>query len=566
MRINNTAYFVKFRTVLGLSILMLSACSEDVAKPVIASSSTANADTMILNAKAWTGNPNQPWVDTIAIKDSRIVALGGKSLENDFNANTTIDAGGKMILPGFIDNHVHFMDGAATLLNIDTQSAKTKPAFIKAIEEYALVTPKGEWITGGIWDHEAWGGELPHKDWIDQVTEENPVFLIRTDGHMGIANSLVLKLVGIDKNTADPEGGLIVRDANGEPTGMLKDNAMQLVTAAMPQLSTEQQNRLFDAAVSEALKNGVTQVHHVDERESQWRNIAIFEQAKAEGRLKIRAYYIPHISNRKRLAQRIKSKGKGDEWLRFGGVKQLVDGSLGSTTAWFYKPYDDARETSGFPLMPMDDLKKTIAEAHELGLQLVIHGIGDRTNDEILRIFDELNVSGSRPRIEHAQHLSVSAIKRFSELGVIASMHPYHAIDDGRWAEKRIGPERIKTTYAFKSLLDAGATLSFGSDWFVAPINPLAGIYAAVTRRTLDDKNPEGWVPQEKISVEDAIRAYTVNNAYSGFQEKELGSLEVGKLADLVILSDNLFEIAPQEIINTEVTLTMVGGEVMYSE
>jgi predicted amidohydrolase YtcJ len=558
-------YSVKIVTILLLTLLALSSCSEKQAKPISKAPAPPIVDTLVINAKAWTGNPKQPWVETIAIKGSRIIAAGDKDLEAKFSASKTIDADGQLVLPGFIDNHVHFMEGAATLLNIDTQSAKTKQAFISKIKDYALSIPEGEWITGGIWDHEAWGGELPHRDWIDEYTQNNPVFLTRTDGHMGIANSLALEMSGINKDTPDSEGGMIVRDPNGDPTGILKDNALMLVTEKMPQASDAQSNRLFDAAIAHGLKNGVTQVHNVDERERQWSNIAIFEKAKAEGRLKIRAYYIPHISNRHRLAERIKTQGKGDEWLRFGGVKQLVDGSLGSTTAWFYQPYADAPETSGFPLMPMDELKSTIAEAHALGLQLVIHGIGDRTNDEILRIFEELDVKGSRPRIEHAQHLSPAAIKRFAELGVIPSMHPYHAIDDGRWAEKRIGSERIKTTYAFKSLIDAGATLSFGSDWYVAPLNPIAGIYAAVTRRTLDGKNPNGWIPEEKITVEQAIRAYTLNNAFSGSQENELGSIEVDKLADLVILSDNILEIDPQEIINTEVTLTMVGGEVMYS-
>jgi predicted amidohydrolase YtcJ len=565
MKTMKTRYSIKIITTLTLAALTLTVCAEEQVEPISEVLSSANADTLVINAKAWTGNPKQPWVETIAIKDSRIVATGGKDLEADFNATKTIDANGKLVLPGFIDNHVHFMDGAATLLNIDTQSAKTKQAFITKIKNYALSIPEGEWITGGIWDHEAWGGELPHRDWIDEHTQKNPVFLTRTDGHMGIANSLALEMSGINKETLSSEGGLIVRDPNGDPTGVLKDNALMLVTEKMPRPSEAQNNRLFDAAIAHGLINGVTQVHNVDERESQWSNIAIFEKAKAEGRLKIRTYYIPHISNRHRLSERIKTQGKGDNWLRFGGVKQLVDGSLGSTTAWFYEPYSDAPETNGFPLMPMKELKSTIAEAHALGLQLIIHGIGDRTNDEILRIFEELNVLGSRPRIEHAQHLSQAAIKRFAELGVTPSMHPYHAIDDGRWAEKRIGAERIKTTYAFKSLIDAGATLSFGSDWYVAPLNPIAGIYAAVTRRTLDGKNPDGWIPAEKITVEQAIRAYTVNNAFTGFQENELGSIEVNKLADLVILSDNIFEIDPQNIIDTKVTLTMVGGEVMYS-
>jgi predicted amidohydrolase YtcJ len=305
---------------------------------------------LLINAKAWTGNPSQPWVETVGIKGSRIIAVGSKSLETEFKANKTIDAGGKLVLPGVIVNHVHFLDGAVTLL--------------------------------------------------------------------------ALEIAGIDRDTPDREGGLTVRDLNGDPTGMLKDNALLLVTRKMPKASDEQNTRMFNAATEEGLKHGVTQIYNVNERESQWDNIAIFEKAKTEGRLKIRAYYIPHITNRHRLAERIKAPVKGDEWLRFGGVKQLVDGSLGSTTAWYYQTYSDVPETSGFPLMQMDELKATIADAHELGLQLMIHAIGDRTNNEILRIFDELNVKDSRPGIEHAQHLSPACIKRFAELGVIPSMHP----------------------------------------------------------------------------------------------------------------------------------------------
>lgn len=516
---------------------------------------------IIVNAKAWTGNPAQPWVETIVIRDNRIAAVGGSDLAGHYPEAETIDAGGKLVLPGFIDNHTHFMDGAASLLSIDTQSAKSKQAFIATIREFADDLPGGEWITGGLWDHEAWGGTLPRRDWIDAYTGNNPLFLLRTDGHMAIANSAVLQLAGIDDDTPDPDGGLIVRDENGRATGVLKDNAMNLVWQVMPPLSDAQVVKMFDAGIAEALSNGVTQIHNM----SNWENIAVFERARAEGRLKIRTYYFPHISNRHKLAQKIKRQGKGDDWLRFGGVKELVDGSLGSTTAWFYQPYTDQPETSGFPLMQMSELEKSLRESHQLGLQLAIHGIGDRANDEILNLFAALNVKGHRARIEHAQHLSAAAIERFAELDVVPSMHPYHAIDDGRWAEKRIGKARLAGTYAFNSLFAADAKVSFGSDWSVAPLNPLSGIYAAVTRRTLDGRNPAGWVPEQKISVQQAVTAYTVNNAWAGKQEDKLGTIEVGKLADLVILSDNIFEIAPQQIYNTRVDLTMVGGQLMYT-
>ncbi len=519
-------------------------------------------DKIITNAKVWTGNEAQPWADTIVIKDDRIIAVGKASeLRDKYSKAEIIDAHNKLVLPGFIDNHTHFMDGSASLISIKTQYTKTTAEFIKTVKDYAAKTPKNEWITGGLWDHEAWGGSLPRKDWIDQDTQDNPLFLLRTDGHMAIANSLVLKLAKITKDTPDPEGGLIVRDIEtGEATGVLKDNAMNLVFAIMPALSEEQATRTFDAGIQEALENGVTQIHNM----GTWENIELFKKAKAEGRLKIRTYYFPYIANRHKLAKMIEKEGKGDNWLRFGGVKELVDGSLGSTTAWFYDPYTDEPDTSGYPLMKMEVLKKSLQESQAYGFQLAIHGIGDRTNDEIMKIFEEIGAKGHRARIEHAQHLTPSAIKKFKELGVVASVQPYHAIDDGRWAEKRIGKARLEQTYPFKSLFDAGAMVTFGSDWSVAPLEPLSGIYAAVTRRTLDGKNPDGWVPSQRITVEQAVKAYTINNAWAGFQENDLGTIEVGKLADLVIISDNVFEIAPEKIMDTKVLMTIIGGKVQY--
>lgn len=541
------------KILLGISILIVAGCAQE--EPATPSSR------MIVNAKVWTGNDQQPWADVIVINDNKIIAVGGSELASQYDAADIVDLNGKLVLPGFIDNHTHFMDGSASLLGIKTQGTQSSQEFINVVRDYAATSPDGEWIVGGLWDHEAWEGNLPEKDWIDEYTENKPLFLLRTDGHMALANSVVLELAGVTKETPDPEGGTIVRDENGEPTGVLKDNAMNFVWAVIPALSEEQADRTFDAGIQEALENGVTQVHNM----SSWDNIEIFKRAKADGRLKIRAYYFPHISNRHKLAEMIERDGKGDNWLRFGGVKELADGSLGSTTAWFYEPYTDEPDTNGFPLMQMDALKQSIKEAHDYGFQLAVHGIGDQTNDEILKIFEEVGVSGHRARIEHAQHLTPAAIQKFAALGVIPSMQPYHAIDDGRWAEKRIGKERLMGTYAFKSLLDAGATLTFGSDWSVAPLEPLSGIYAAVTRRTLDGLNPDGWVPEEKITVEQAVKAYTINNAWAGNQEDILGTIEVGKLADLVVISDNIFEINPEMIKDTHVVMTIIDGKVVYS-
>ncbi|MBT6036309.1 MAG: amidohydrolase [Kordiimonadaceae bacterium] len=546
------------KIIMTIGLLMITSCSSP--EPEITEPGKT-ASKIITNANVWTGNEAQPWAEVVVMDGERIIAVGGAELNTEYSGAEMIDAGGKLVLPGFIDNHTHFMDGAATLLSIKTFGSTSREDFVGRIRDYAQDIPAGEWISGGSWDHELWGGELPHKDWIDDITGDNPLFLLRTDMHMAIANSATLKLAGVTKDTPDVEGGLIVRDENGEPTGVLKDNAMNYVWKIFPELTTEQADRTFDAGITEALENGVTQVHSM----GGFSSLDYFKKAKAEGRLKIRAYYLPHISYRHQLAELIEKEGKGDNWLRLGGVKELVDGSLGSTTAWFYEPYADEPDTNGFPLMQMDELKKSLEEAHAYGFQLAIHGIGDQTNDEILKLFEEIGAAGHRPRIEHAQHLTPSAIQKFAELGAVPSVQPYHAIDDGRWAEKRIGVERLSGTYPFKSLVDAGAMMTFGSDWSVGPLEPLSGIYAAVTRRTTDGANPDGWVPEQKISVEDAVKAYTYNNAWAGNQEDILGTIEPGKLADIVIISDNIFEIAPEEIINTKVMMTIVGGDVKYS-
>lgn len=517
---------------------------------------------IITNGKVWTGNDNQKWATTVLIKENRIHAVGNENIITQNPDAEIIDVGGKLVLPGFIDNHTHFMDGANSLVSVQTINATSEEEFTNIIKEYAATMPKDEWMLGGIWDHEAWGGTLPHKNWVDDATQDNPLMLYRTDGHIAFANSRALKLAGVDKNTPDPEGGIIVRDNDGEPTGVLIDNAMYLVSKFYPAPTEEKIDNMFDVGMEEALKNGVTQVHSIDM--AVWDNLSIYQRAEAENRLKIRTYYVTHISKRHELAEFIKKNGKGNNFLRFGAVKVMVDGALGSGTAWFHEPFTDEPDNSGFPIWPMEELKVMLKESHDYDFQLVIHGIGDKANDEILNIVEEIGASGHRARIEHAQHLSPTSFNRFKELGVIAAVHPYHVYDDGRFAEKRIGAERLKGTYAFKSLLDSGAMVSFGSDWFVAPLKPLLGIYVATTRHTADGKNPNGWIPQEKISVTDAVKAYTINNAYAGNQENDLGTIEVGKLADMVVLSDNIFEIEPENIKDTKVIMTIIDGQIAY--
>ncbi len=522
------------------------------------------------NAQIWTGNPDAPWAEALAIQDGVLLDVGPAARMAARQAATTrvVDLDGRFVVPGFIDNHTHFLSGGFQLASVNLRDADTPEEFARRLGAFAAAVPEGRWIMGGDWDHERWGGTLPRRAWVDSLTAAHPVFVTRLDGHMALANAKALALAGITRDTPDPAGGTIVRDPNtGEPTGVLKDEAMALVSRVIPTPSSEALDEALDRAMGHALSLGVTQVHDVGSFGG-WIDLETYRRAHADGRLRLRIYSMVPLTTWKRLAAFVREEGRGDDWLRWGGLKAFVDGSLGSTTAWFYAPYADAPETTGLIITDTTALRQQILEADAEGLHLAVHAIGDRANDWLLDVFAEATAQNGprdrRFRIEHAQHLAPEAIARFARQGVVPSMQPYHAIDDGRWAEKRIGPERLATTYAFRSLLDAGAPLTFGSDWTVAPLSPLEGIYAAVTRRTLDGAHPEGWVPREKITVEEAVRAYTAANAYAGYQEAQLGTLQAGKQADFVVLSGNLFEIDPVEIKTVRVLRTIVGGDEHY--
>ncbi len=528
---------------------------------------TPPVDAVYTNARVWTGDPDHPWATAMAVAGEALVAVGS---DDDVaalrNENTQIiDLGGAFVVPGFIDNHVHFVDGGDALSSVELRSAATPEDFSQRLADFAQGRAPDRWITGGDWDHEAWGGTLPTRQWIDPGTGDVPVFVRRLDGHMALANSAALRRAGITRDTPDPDGGTIVRDADGEPTGILKDNAMDLVFAAMPEMSDAALDDVLLAASRHAAAHGITQVHDMSAGADV---LDAYRRLHAAGKLDTRVYGAMPLAAWPDLVRYINAHGRGDDWVRWGLLKGFVDGSLGSTTAWFYDPFDDAPETSGFPVTDTLVLHRLIAAADSAGLQVAVHAIGDRANDWLLRAFADADArNGARDRrfrIEHAQHLTPDAIAAFARQHVIPSMQPYHAIDDGRWAERRIGPERIRTTYSFRSLLDADAPLTFGSDWFVAPLDPLAGIYAAVTRRTLDDANPGGWVPEEKITVEEALRAYTSANAYAGFQEGRTGVLKAGALADFTVLSADLFEIDPAAIRDVRVLRTIVGGRAVY--
>jgi predicted amidohydrolase YtcJ len=523
-----------------------------------------------VNAHVWTGAT--PDAEAIAIAGDRIAAVGSSDeIRKAAGTAPVLDLGGRFVVPGFIDTHVHFIDGGFRLASVQLRDAKTREEFVSRIRAFAATVPAGTWITGGDWDHTAWGGELPRRDWIDEATPNHPVWVNRLDGHMALANSAALNAAGVPPDVRDVPGGEIVRDRRGQPTGLLKDNAMGLIDPKVPPPPADLQDRALDSAMKYVAAQGVTSVHNM----GSWADLEVFTRAWKAGRLSTRIYAAVPLDSWERLQQAVVARtygdqGRGDAWLGVGALKGFVDGSLGSHTAAFQEPFTDAPSDRGLFVNSPENLYAWVSGADEAGLHVMVHAIGDRANATILDIYDRvIRENGARDRrfrIEHAQHIAPPDITRFAALGVIASMQPYHAIDDGRWATKVIGPERSRTTYAFRSLLDARAILAFGSDWFVAPPTPLEGIYAAVTRRTIDGANPDGWVPEQKITVEEAHRAYTRSGAFASFEETQKGTIAPGMLADLAVIDRDLRQIAPEQIRDATVVRTIVGGKTVYEK
>ncbi len=527
-------------------------------------------DLLILNAAVRAMDEAQPKAEAVAVLGNRIVAVGSTAELRPLAGPKTrvIDAGGKSVLPGFNDAHVHWLSGGFSITNVDLRDASSPAEFAKRIGEFARKLPKGSWILGGDWDHEKFpGAVLPTKEMIDGVTPDHPVFVSRLDGHMSLANSLALKLANVTRNTKEVDGGVIVRDAQGEPTGILKDAAMAYVEKVIPPRSWDEKLAAARAATDYAATLGVTSVQDVSADD----DVGLYQYQLERGELKTRIYCARSIVSWEVLGKTGIRAPLGNDWIRVGGLKGFSDGSLGSTTAYFFEPYNDSPDTRGLlfdQMYPEGIMLKRVLAADKAGLHVMIHAIGDAANKAILDIYQQVATQNGprdrRFRVEHAQHLRPSEIKQFAALKVIASMQPYHCADDGRWCEKRIGPERAKGTYAFRSLLDAGAPLAFGTDWTVAPLNPMEGLKAAVTRQTLDGKHPNGWIPEQKITLEEAIRAYTVGSAYAEFQEQVKGSLTPGKLADLVLLDRDIFPVNLSDLDEVRVALTIVDGKVVY--
>lgn len=535
------------------------------------------ADLILIHGRIWTENPRQPEAEAVAVQGHRIAAVGTSAQIMKYAGAGTqvIELHGRRVVPGFNDAHVHLVDGGAALAGVQLRDAKSQAEFRQRIAAFARTQPKGTWIENGEWDHTAWSpAEFPTHQLIDGVTPDNPVAVWRLDGHMLLANALAMKLAGVDRATKDIPGGVILRDAQGNPTGIFKDAATELIMRAIPPRTPAQIKTAVLAAQKYALANGVTSVQDLPGSTADRTGPAklrVYQRLLRQGQLHVRISTSARLLDWQQLADRGIESGFGDDMLHIGGLKSFADGGLGAGTAWMFEPYTNAPTNRGIASDELTQADKMFADMQggdRAHLQLITHAIGDRANHTILDMYERIEKDDGprdrRLRIEHAQHLLAADIPRFAQLHVIASMQPYHAIDDGRWAQRSIGPQRIQTSYAWRSLLDSGAVLAFGSDWPVAPMAPLMGIYAAATRRTLDGKHPGGWVPAQKISVAEAVHAYTVGAAYAEHDEGTKGSLVVGKLADMAVLSGDIFHIDPIQIKNVQVDVTILNGRIVY--
>jgi predicted amidohydrolase YtcJ len=538
---------------------------------------SVKAEAILINGKIWTVQKTQPEVRALAVWQGRILAAGNTDDIKKLSGPQTlvIDLQGRRVVPGFYDSHVHLLGSGQRLSEVALKDAKDEAEFGRRLREFDQKLPRDRWLLGGEWDHDrTFKGQLPTAELIDRYVSNRPVFLRRYDGHMGVVNSLVLKQANIREETPDPSGGVIYRLAGShKPSGLLRDNAMDLVSNLIPPPSEAVIAEAVAAALKEAAQNGVTSMQDMDGSDDATRQklFRLYQQLAQSGRLTARIDLRWPLAEWKRLADLGVSGRLGDDWVRIGGVKGFIDGSLGSSTAKMFEPFVNEPGSTGVYVTPLAKMREYVLGADRAGLSVAVHAIGDRGNAEMLDIFAEVaRENGPRDRrfrIEHAQHLRPQDYARFKQLGVIASMQPYHVIDDGRWAEGRIGAKRCASSYAFRSLLDSGARLAFGSDWSVAPLSPILGIDAAVNRRTLDGKDPQGWFPEQRITVAESIRAYTIDSAFAGFEEKDRGTLEVGKWADLVVLSrDILADSERDHIADTEVVLTMVSGKVVYEK
>jgi len=544
--------------------------------PLPAADAPSPADVIVTNARVYTENPQQQWADALAIRGDKILAVGDKAKIGSYRGKATkvIDAQGRLVLPGFTDCHIHFMDGSLGLTRVDLNDAKTVEEIQKRVKSYADAHPDEPWIQGMGWTYPTFGASaLPNKKLLDEVVPDRPVYLVAFDGHSSWANSKALAMAGIDRNTVDPPNGNIVRDKKGEATGALKEAASDLVAAKVPKPTRAERLDALRRGIHEANKVGLVRVHSAGQ---DFEYLDLYNELRKNGELNLR-FYVSYFLDPPGLTPEsvalIESARKeyNDDWISGGVVKTMLDGVVEAHTAAMIDPYSDEPTLSGKLFWDPDKYKATVAELDARGLQIFTHAIGDKAVRLALDAYQGAatvnHTKDARPRIEHIETISAQDIDRFGKLGVIASMQPLHSYPDedtlGIWA-RNIGPERAKRAWVWRSIEDKGGVLAFGSDWPVVTLNPWRGMQTALTRQTDEGKPEYGFVPQQRLSLDDTLRAYTRGAAFAGHREKSEGSLEVGKLADLIIIDRNLFLIEPTEIGKTEVLMTMVGGKVVY--
>ncbi len=534
---------------------------------------------LLFNGKVFTADENYSVAEAVAVDGEKIVAVGTtQDLKAKYQAVKEIDLQGKLVTPGFNDAHVHFLRCALALLNVNLLGTKTIDEVKAKISAKVKEVKPGEWIIGRGWDHTVWGGKFPSRNDLDAVAPNNPVFLVRVDGHVGWVNSKALELAKIEKNTKSPEGGEIERDASGEATGILKETSQSLVSSLIPQPSPEQLNKGMELALDMARRFGITSVQDNSGYQTTKLYRAFLQQDKLTVRVSEWLDFEDSVQELTRQRDEFASFKDDKNRLHLGAVKGYVDGTLGSKTASMLAPFTDDDKNVGIMRRPAEELTKMMVERDAAGFQVALHAIGDKANRMALDGFAEANrqnrtdVDGAtvrfarRHRIEHAQVVNPSDFKRFAELGIIASMQPSHAISDKRWAELRLGEYRVLGSYAWHLMQSYGVHVPFGTDFPVEPINPYNTLYAAVSRQDASGEPFGGWQPQEKLSMAEAIRCHTYESAYAEFAEMEKGEIKVGMLADLVVHSKDLLTIQPKEILTTEPICTIFNGRVVYQK
>lgn len=542
------------------------------------------ADVIVLNARIYTLDAQRPWAEALAVRQGKILAVGaGKDISSLRDGHTkTIDAGGRLLLPGFVDSHIHMIEGSLNAQWIVIEQSETLAELRQQVTAYAAAHPEKRWIRGRGWSYPMFGAAaIPDKKLLDDIVPDRPVYLEAFDGHTWWANSKALQLAGITQQTPDPPGGVIGRDpATGEPTGVIKeDTANDLIERVIPEPTREERLQAIRFGLKEANRFGLVRVHCAGNDlmpESDWDNADLYDELRRSGELTVRlyiaAFITPPILTDDKLAQvEEKRRHYHDDWISAGAIKFYADGVIESHTAAMLAPYSDDPSQSGKLLWDPVSYTKAVTELDRRGFQIFTHAIGDRAIRSALDAYEMAqktnHTSDARYRIEHIEDASAADIPRFGQLGVIASFQPLHAYPDEDtlkvWV-RNVGPERAQRAWAWHTIRNAGGSLAFGSDWPVVTQNPWPGVQNAVTRQTTEGNPPGGFLPQERISIEEAIKAYTLGAAYAGHWEQTEGSLEPGKVADLIVLSQDVFRIEPAEIGRTEVLLTMVGGKVVY--